>query len=118
MVYTAGSQSLALLEMLVQDEPLRARYVMIPATLPKNLTIERIAPNQLAANWRDSAAREQLQIIGADWVRRGSSPVLAVPSVVIPTEINYLLNPLHPEFARIAVGKPEAFVTDLRLIRK
>ena len=118
MVYTAGSQSLAMLELLVQDEPLRARYVMVPATLPKNLTIERIAPNQLAANWRDSAAREQLQIIGADWVRRGSSPVLAVPSVVIPTETNYLLNPLHPEFARIAVGKPEAFVTDLRLIRK
>jgi RES domain-containing protein len=28
MVYTAGSRSLATLEMPVQDEPLRARYVM------------------------------------------------------------------------------------------
>ena len=29
VVYTAANQSLAMLEMLVQDQPLRARYVMI-----------------------------------------------------------------------------------------
>jgi len=55
---------------------------------------------------------------GADWCRRGSSAVLAVPSAVIPSETNYLLNPLHPAFARIAIGAAEDFVTDLRLIRK
>jgi RES domain-containing protein len=117
MVYTAGSQSLAMLEMLVQDEPLRARYVMVPVTLPKNLKIERVTPDQLPADWRDLGAREQLQAIGTDWARRRSSSVLAVPSMVIPTETNYLLNPLHPAFARIVIGKPEEFVTDLRLIR-
>ena len=118
MVYTAGSQSLAMLEMLVQDEPLRARYVMVPATLPKNLKIERVIPDQLPADWRDLGARERLQAIGSDWARRRSSAVLAVPSVVIPTETNYLLNPLHPAFARIDIGEAEVFVTDLRLIRK
>ena len=118
MVYTAGSQSLAMLEMLVQDEPLRARYVMVPATLPTNLKIERVTPAQLPADWRDLGARERLQAIGTDWARRRSSSALAVPSVVIPTETNYLLNPLHPAFARIEIGKPEEFVTDLRLIRK
>lgn len=118
MVYTAGSQSLAMLEMLVQDEPLRARYVMVPATLPKNLRIERVTPDRLPSDWRDIGAREQLQAIGTNWARSRTSAVLAVPSVVIPTEMNYLLNPLHPAFARIAISKPEAFVTDLRLIRK
>ena len=118
MVYTAGSQSLAMLEMLVQDEPLRARYVMVPVTLPKSLKIERVTLDQLPADWRDLGAREQLQAIGTDWARRRSSVVLAVPSVVIPTETNYLLNPLHPSFARIEIGKAEEFVTDLRLIRK
>jgi RES domain-containing protein len=44
--------------------------------------------------------------------------VLAVPSVVIPTETNYLLNSLHSSFARIEIGKPMEFVTDLRLMRK
>ena len=88
LVYTAGSQSLAMLEMLVQDEPLRARYVMVAATLPTNLKIERVTPDQLPADWRDPGAREQLQTIGSDWARRRSSAVLAVPGVVIPTETN------------------------------
>jgi len=118
MVYTSGSQSLAMLELLVQDEPLRARYVMIAARLPRNLKIERIATGQLPTDWRDIAAREQLQAIGADWARRRSSAALAVPSAVIPLETNYLLNPLHPSFARIEFGEPEDFVTDLRLIRR
>lgn len=118
MVYAAATQSLAMLEMLVQDEPLRARYVVIPATLPKGLKIERIAPDQLPADWRDLSARESLQAIGSDWVKRQSSTVLAVPSAVIPTESNYLLNPQHPSFARIEIGKPQDFVTDLRLIKK
>ena len=118
MVYTAGSQSLAMLEMLVQDEPLRARYVMVAATLPKNLKIERIGSGQLPADWRDLKARERLQAIGTDWARRRSSAVLAVPSVVIPTETNYLLNPPHPAFTRIVIGRAGEFVTDLRLIRK
>lgn len=118
MVYTSATQSLAMLEMLVQDEPLRARYVVIPAILPKGLKIERIAPDQLPADWRDLSARESLQAIGSDWVKRQSSAVLGVPSAVIPGESNYLLNPLHPSFARIEIGKPQDFVTDLRLIKK
>lgn len=117
MVYASGSQSLAMLEMLVQDEPLRARYVMIPATLPRGMKVERLTPERLPADWRDAAAREGLREIGSDWVARRSSAVLAVPSVVIPAETNYLLNPLHPAFAKIAIGQPQAFVTDLRLIR-
>ncbi len=117
MVYTAGSQSLAMLEMLVQDEPLRARYVMLSATLPANLKIERVTPAQLPAEWRDAGARDQLQTIGTAWIERRASAVLAVPSVVIPNETNYLLNPRHPSMARIAIGKPVEFITDLRLRR-
>jgi RES domain-containing protein len=44
--------------------------------------------------------------------------VLAVPSAVIPAETNYLLNPEHPDFARIGIGEPLELVTDLRLLKK
>ena len=118
MVYTAGSQSLAVLEMLVQDTTLRARYVMIPAVVPENLKIERIDPDQLPADWRNIAAREKLQAIGTAWANRRSSAVLAVPSAVIPDETNYLLNPLHRSFRRIRTGVPQEFITDLRLIER
>jgi RES domain-containing protein len=115
MVYTAGSRSLAVLEALVQDQPLRARYQMIPAMLPNDLEIECIAPDALPTNWRSLAAREELQAIGSEWAKGESTAVLAVPSAVIPAETNYLLNPLHPQFGMIEIGEAEQLVTDLRL---
>jgi RES domain-containing protein len=116
MVYTSGSRSLAMLELLVQDNSLRAHYVAIPATIPPRVVIERVSPDDLPPDWRDPAARGQLQAIGTTWVRERRSAVLAVPSAVIPAEPNYLLNPFHPAFARIRIGEPEELATDLRLI--
>jgi len=118
MVYTAATQSLAMLELLVQDDPLRARYVMIPAFIPADLPIEHLAANSLPEGWRELNAREQLQQIGTDWARSLRSPVLAVPSAVIPSETNYLLNPQHPAFHQIQIGAPLEVITDLRLIRR
>ena len=65
MVYTAQTQSLALLEMLVQDSPLRARYVMIPASIPEKI-VERIDPASLPRDWREhfSAGRTAANWIG------------------------------------------------------
>jgi RES domain-containing protein len=117
LVYTAATQSLAMLELLVQDEPLRARYVVIETRIPKAVPIDRIKVQELPSDWREIGARQKLQAIGTEWARKRSAAVLAVPSAVIPAETNYLLNPLHPDFRRIRVGKPEKFETDLRLIK-
>lgn len=117
LVYTAASQSLVMLEMLVQDDPPRARYVMIEARIPSAVTIDRLGVEDLPSDWRDIAVREKLRAIGTAWVRKKSAAVLAVPSAVIAAETNYLLNPLHPDFRRIKIGKPRKFETDLRLIR-
>lgn len=117
LIYTAATQSLAMLEMLVQDEPLRARYVMIEARIPKGVKIDRVKPEDLPADWRSVAARDNLQTIGTEWARKRNGAVLAVPSAVIPDETNYLLNPLHADFRRIRIGKPQRFETDLRLIK-
>lgn len=106
-----------MLEMLVQDEPLRARYVVIEARIPKGVTIDRIRIEDLPPDWREMPARGKLRVIGTEWVRKRNAAVLAVPSVAIPGELNCLLNPLHSDFRRIKIGKPQEFETDLRLIR-
>lgn len=118
MVYTSATQSLAMLEMLVQDEPPRARYVVIPATIPDAVEIARVTADELPTDWRDIGARGALQELGTAWARGLSTAVLAVPSVVVPAESNYLLNPLHPQFGGIEIGMPESFATDVRLLRK
>lgn len=117
MVYTAANQSLAMLEMLVQDQPLRARYVMIEVRIPAAIAIDRLRPGDLPSDWREIVARGELQAIGAKWASEGATAVLGVPSAIVPAEWNYLLNPLHPNFNRIKVGKPATVKTDLRLIK-
>ena len=41
--------------------------------------------------------------------------MLAVPSAIVPAESNYLLNPAHPDFKRIKIGKLSTVETDPRL---
>lgn len=118
MVYTAATQSLAILELLVQDGRMLAHYVMIPVTIPTSLKIEHIELKDLPDGWREPAAREHLRSMGADWIKSGSSAVLAVPSAVVPQETNYLLNPLHPAISKLKIGDAQEFITDLRLPRK
>lgn len=115
VIYTAESRSLAMLELLVQDEPLRAHYVLIPAHLPENISLETLAKDDLPGDWRTHAGREALQTLGGEWLRQLRSCVLAVPSAVIPAELNFLINPLHPDFKRITLGEPESLNTDMRL---
>jgi RES domain-containing protein len=41
--------------------------------------------------------------------------VLQIPSVLVPEEHNFLLNPEHGDFARLRFGKPQPFRFDPRL---
>ena len=91
--------------------------VAIPADIPDTITIARVAMSALPANWRRYPAPEALADLGMRWALQGGAPVLAVLSAVIPQEPNYLLDPLHSDFRRIRVGKPEAFRFDPRLRR-
>ena len=54
--------------------------------------------------------------MGDAWVREARSAVLALPSVIIAGEPNYLLNPAHPDFKKISIGRPEKFTFDSRLL--
>ncbi len=117
VVYTAESQSLALLELLVQDDPLRANYVLIPAVLPSDLRMTQLDAGELPDNWRTLGARDVLQAMGLEWIRSGQTAVLSIPSAVLPEERNYLLNPRHPDFVRIVIGEPRSLQTDTRLLR-
>jgi RES domain-containing protein len=116
VIYAAQSQSLATLEILVHldSEGLLRHFVAIPVTIPPHL-IERLCASALPKHWRTYPAPRSLQALGDAWLARASSPVLQVPSVVIPSESNFLLNPAHPHFRKLRLGKPLPFLLDPRL---
>jgi RES domain-containing protein len=119
VVYTSASLALAALEVFVNLERPQppSDLVAIAADIPETLTISRIPLSELPANWGSYPPPAALADLGTRWARELKSPVLAVPSAVIPPELNYLLNPLHPQFKRIRVGDPEPFRFDPRLQR-
>jgi RES domain-containing protein len=119
MVYVAQSQSLAVLEVLVHlDTPaLLDEYVFLDADFDDYL-VTVLDRSSLPRNWKADPVPEAVQAVGDRWASSGSSVALRVPSVLVPEEFNFLLNPRHPDFAKIAVSRPHAFRFDVRLTRR
>ena len=116
IIYTAETQSLAVLEVLVHLEAseLLQKYLLIGVEIDESLVSE-IERSQLPRNWRSDPAPAKLRAIGDRWALAGTSPVLRVPSALVPAESIFLLNPLHPDFGKLHIGKPVTFQFDPRL---
>jgi RES domain-containing protein len=55
--------------------------------------------------------------VGDSWLQSGPSLALEVRSVHSTSETNVLINPAHPDFARLVIGgNPVPFAFDRRLI--
>jgi RES domain-containing protein len=116
VIYCAESRSLAALEVLVHvaDPALLGalEWNCLPAVFPASL-IE--IPPRVPDTWRAYPHTPETQEFGATWAREQRSAVLRIPSAVVPGEFNYLLNPLHPDFKKVKIGKTEPFAFDGRL---
>ncbi len=114
MVYTSSTLSLAALELFVNlDSPAHMRLVSIPAYIPEEDII--LHTTALPEGWNTYPASNISKDIGTDWVEQRTSAVLQVPSVIIPSEFNYLLNPNHQNFKKITTGTPSVFSFDPRM---
>jgi RES domain-containing protein len=116
-VFTSATLSLAALERFVNTdadlEPVD--LVRIAVDIATNIAIETVAVADLPADWRTYPAPPSLALIGERWLRASKSAVLSVPSVVIPNERNFVLNPAHADFARLVFNPPEPFSFDPRM---
>ena len=119
MVYTSATLSLAALEVMVHHRvPIPPfEFIALAADIPARLKIETIRAQDLPTDWQTDPAPVKLQDIGSDWLQRASSLVLAVPSVIIATEFNYLINPRHPDVTRLKIQPTTLFTFDGRLWR-
>ena len=71
--------------------------------------------DRLPEDWRLLPAPLSTRELGSHWVAESRSVVLRVPSIVVDGEFNYLVNPRHPDFARLKIGEPQPFSFDPRL---
>lgn len=114
-VYTSGSLSLALLETLVQsnDRSNLKNKVVVRASIPEKF-IHMPPEIELPEKWAWTPVSKASQRYGDDWITKKEHAVLKIPSVVVPIEFNYVINPKHPDFDHISLSEPEPLPLDSR----
>ena len=115
MTYLASSRPLAVLEVLAQLTSAAdlARYALLPVRFDSD-AVEDLP--DLPADWRALPSPRSTAQMGDQWAAARSSLVLCVPSVILPAEVNYLLNPQHPDAGSVELGQPEGLDIDARLL--
>jgi len=115
VVYTSATLSLTLVETLVHlPAGVLPAFSAIPIRFDESLVVA-LPADELPLNWKDHPPPPETQAIGDRWVCDAKSPVLRVPSVVVPHEFNYVLNPVHPDFGQISIGAAIPFPFDPRI---
>lgn len=117
VAYCALNPATALLEVLVHLEidigetPLTFRFLEIEAD--DEIAVETADVQTLGPAWPSNV--ESTRNLGDEWLRSMRTALLRVPSVVVPATWNVLLNPRHPEAARIRVARIHEQGLDPRL---
>jgi RES domain-containing protein len=123
VVYTAAHRSLSILEILVHVKggaglgrtAISTPFYLYAVSLDEAL-LEELLISRLPAGWNSEPPTADSQNLGDAWVLAARSPVLAVPSVIVPEERNYILNPNHPRFSGVQIASPIMCSVDPRLL--
>jgi RES domain-containing protein len=118
VIYTSSSISLAILEVLVHIPiyDILEEYVYIPVKFGKKLS-RALKPDELPENWKKDPSPQAIKQIGDSWVESQGSVILEVPSAIVPTEKNFLVNPAHTDFNKLKIGTPTKLEFDPRLLK-
>ena len=118
VVYLADYPASALLEVMVHleidPEDLPTHYQLLGIDVPEDVSVMRLAENELPDGWRTQIALTRTR--GDEWLRAGTAALLCIPSVIVPDTTNYVLNPAHSEAARISTASTLRAPFDQRLM--
>jgi len=115
VVYTGGSKEIALLETIVHTPPMLVPELSIVTLDIPDDSITEITPSSLPGNRYHYPAPAILAEIGEEWVLKGESLTLKMPSCIIHTAHNFIINCAHKEFEKVKILEVKDFYFDTRL---
>ena len=115
-VYTAESRALAILEYSV-NVPLSAilRALAMTTIDAGRAVIQELSAADLPGDWRVSPAPASVKDLGSKLLKKMEAAIIKVPSIIIPEEFNYILNPSHPDAKQFRIVGVKVFVYDIRI---
>lgn len=115
-LYTSESRALAVLEYTVNvnldDIP---RALVISSIEIPDRKIKLFKEADLPGNWKQSPAPSSTKKIVSKILLNAEFPIIRIPSIIIPNEFNYLLNPLHKDSKHFKIVDIADFVYDVRI---
>lgn len=119
VLYTSTSVALACLETVVHSKmgSLPMNRYLVQIDLPLNAWSARVehTAHSLPVGW-DALPEGKVSLdLGDAWLAAGESPILVVPSVIVPEERNVLINPEHPHCHGMRAQKLRKWLYDPRL---
>jgi RES domain-containing protein len=120
MIYASENRSLCVAEIAVHMPLgfLPVDFSMISIEIPSSIKILEIEKRELPKNWNSIPFSVASQYFGDVFLKEKKYCIMKVPSVIVPGEFNYLINPLHPSTNKINIKKIEPFSFDERLFNK
>jgi RES domain-containing protein len=96
--------------------PSAARYV--EASVPDDISFEVFDPAE-HPGWDEPFDTSIAQAFGRTWIEQGRTALLIVPSIVTGgLDTNVVVNPDHPDAARISVSVERPVALDPRLFHR
>lgn len=114
LVYAASHLSLAVLEALVHSSTLPSDMVVVGIDLPES-SIVQWGASDLPPDWATYPSPESTRKRGTAWARKGRDLAVWVPSAVVPSERNCLINPKHADARHLKAIVEGPFPFDPRL---
>lgn len=117
VLYTGENKEIALLETLVHiPQGIAPALDILTIEIPDN-SIREIKISDLPGNWANYPAPSVLAEIAEKWIESNQSIALKVPSCIIHSTSNFILNCRHPQYNSIKVIDHQKFHFDSRLTR-
>jgi RES domain-containing protein len=120
LIYTCSTLELAILEVLVHLEGTTfddlPDFVRVRLALP-NDSITDVQADTLPLDWNTIPYNTTTQDFTQDWLTDRNTLAMRVPSAVVPTSFNYLINPRHPLISTVEILDIQDFSFDNRLFK-
>jgi RES domain-containing protein len=118
IVYLSDHPGSALLELLVRFQirvnDIPDSYQLLAVDVAEPVSSAAVDLNDLPPDWRQD--RAFTQSIGDRWLTENAAAFLQVPSVIVPSSFNWLLNPLHADASRVTIADVVRAPLDPRLL--
>lgn len=114
-VYTSQSLACAFCETLVHIADSKASKSLFSygtLSVPEDLIH---TPKNLPRNWNTIPHDPCTEVFGTNLIKQKIAVAYIFPSVIVPEELNALIDPFHPQFKHCTISPPRDLEIDPRL---